>query len=325
MKCVLSITESCNLKCNYCYVDAKKKREGTPSPSIPSTAHLFRIVDLLGNIGVNKLIIGGGEPLLRGDVFEIIERGSALMPTYLLTNGSLINEETARKLEGCELGGLSISLDSATPDIHNELRDGSYMPALNGVRHCIDAGLDVNISTCVTTKNISGIADIINLAESVGAASITFQGLSPVGRGAGCTNLALSSAQTDYFLNYVSNIIRSRKFNIKIIMYYPQWIRWDGTAEGCEVGKNFFGLRSNGDVLPCTNLPIKIGNIFEDDFADIWNCSFMNDLREIRTGGCAICEYVGRCGGCRSKAYSLGDVFASDPSCKLADEMAARR
>jgi len=317
MKCVLSITESCNLQCKYCYVDAK--REDAPSPS---TSHLFRIVDLLGDIGIKKLIIGGGEPLLRDDVFNIVERSSAIMLTHLLTNGTLINEETARKLACCGLDGVSISLDSATPDIHNELRDGSYLSALNGIRCCINAGLNVDISTCVTTKNVLAIADIIHLAEDLGAASITFQGLSPVGRGAECANLALTPEQTDLFLNNIYNIMYTKKFKIKMIMFYPQWIRWDSNAEGCEAGKNFFGLRSNGDVFPCTNLPIKIGNILEDNFADIWNCSFMNDIRMRRTGGCAVCEYLERCGGCRSKAYSLGDAFASDPSCKLAEEMA---
>jgi len=322
MKCVLSITESCNLRCKYCYVDAKT--EGVDAPS-PSTSHLLRIVDLLGDIGIKKLIIGGGEPLLRNDVFDIIERSSAIMPTHLLTNGTLINEETAGKLTRCGLDGLSISLDSATPDIHNELRDGSYMSALNGIKCCINAGLNVDISTCVTAINVLAITDIIHLAEDLGAASITFQGLSPVGRGAECTNLALSSVQTDSFLNNMYNTIRNTKFQIKIIMFYPQWTRWDSSAEGCEVGKNFFGVRSNGDVFPCTNLPIKIGNILEDNFADLWNCSFMNDLRMRRTGGCAVCKYLERCGGCRSKAYSLGDAFASDPSCKLAEEMAVNK
>jgi radical SAM protein with 4Fe4S-binding SPASM domain len=279
-------------------------------------------VDLLGDIGIKKLIIGGGEPLLIDNVFNIVERSSAIMPTHLLTNGTLINEETAGKLACCGLDGVSISLDSATPDIHNELRDGSYLSALNGIRCCINAGLNVDISTCVTTKNILAITDIIHLAEDLGAASITFQGLSPAGRGAECANLALTPEQTDLFLNNTYNIIYNKKFKIKIIMFYPQWIRWDSNAEGCEAGKNFFGLRSNGDVFPCTNLPIKIGNILEDNFADIWNCSFMNDIRMRRTGGCAVCEYLERCGGCRSKAYSLGDAFASDPSCKLAEEIA---
>lgn len=322
MKCVLSITESCNLRCKYCYVDAKTKRANAPPPS---TSHLLRIVDLLGDIGIKKLIIGGGEPLLREDVFNIVERSSAIMPTHLLTNGTLIDEEIAGRLTHCGLDGLSISLDSATPDIHNELRDGSYISALNGIKCCINAGLNVDISTCVTTKNVLAITDIIHLAEDLGAISITLQGLISVGRGAECTNLALTSEQTESFLNNLYNAIHKKEFKIKLIMFYPQWIRWDSSAEGCEAGKNFFGLRSNGDVFPCTNLPIKIGNILEDKFAEIWNCSFMNDLRMRRTGGCTVCEYLERCGGCRSKAYSLGDAFASDPSCKLAEEMAANR
>jgi len=178
----------------------------------------------------------------------------------------------------------------------------------------------VDIGVCVTTKNFKYALDLIRFAENIGAASITFEGLNPVGRGKDCANLALTARQTDTFLQTIYEILRGIKPNVKIIMFYPQWVRWSEDATGCEVGKNFFGLRPNGDILPCTNVPIILGNILEDDFSDIWNCKLMNDLRTKRNGGCNICQYRERCGGCRSRAYATGDIIGSDPSCSLVQE-----
>jgi len=319
MKCVMMVTGSCNLRCKYCYISAGK----IDVPAIP-TQHIMHMIDLLGTIGIKKLIIGGGEPLLRGDIFDILDRGVARMPTHLLTNGTLINEKTAQKLALSGIDGVSISLDSATPKVHDELRDESFSAVINSIKLCVKERLNVDVAACVTTKNFGYALDLIRFAENIGATSITFEGLNPVGRGKDCADLALTPKQTDTFLQTIYEILHDIKPKIKITMFYPQWVRWDDDAMGCEAGKNFFGLRPNGDMLPCTNLPITIGNILEDDFSAIWNCELMNDLRTKRNGGCNACQYRERCGGCRSKAYAAGDIFGSDPSCSLAQEEVVR-
>ena len=319
MKCVMMVTGSCNLRCKYCYISAGENNV----PAIP-TQHIMHMIDLLGTIGIKKLIIGGGEPLLRGDIFDILDRGVARMPTHLLTNGTLINEKTAQKLALSGIDGVSISLDSPMPKVHDELRDGSFSAVINGVKLCVKEGLNVDVAACVTTKNFGYPMDLIRFAENIDATSITFEGFNPVGRGKNCANLALTPKQTDTFLQTIYEILHDIKPDVKIIMFYPQWVRWDDDAMGCEAGKNFFGLRPNGDMLPCTNLPITIGNILEDDFSAIWNCELMNDLRTKRNGGCNACQYRERCGGCRSKAYAAGDIFGSDPSCLLAEKLEVR-
>jgi len=319
MKCVMMVTGSCNLRCKYCYISA-----GENNMPVAPTHHIMHMINLLDTIGIKKLIIGGGEPLLRSDIFDILDRSAARMPTHLLTNGTLINEKTARKLALSGIDGVSISLDSATPKVHNELRDGSFSAVINGIKLCVKEGLNVDIAVCVTKKNFGYALDLIHFAENIGATSITFEGLNPVGRGKNCVNLALTAKQTDIFLQTIYEILHETKPNIKIIMFYPQWVRWSKDAMGCEVGKNFFGVLPNGDILPCTNLPITIGNLLEDDFSAIWNCELMNALRTKRKGGCSVCPYRERCGGCRSKAYAAGDMFGSDPSCLLAEKLEVR-
>ncbi|MFZ2070919.1 MAG: radical SAM protein [Halobacteriota archaeon] len=315
MKCVLLVTESCNLRCKYCYISA-----GENNAPLAPTQHIMHIIDLLDTIGIKKLIIGGGEPLLREDIFDILDKATARMPTHLLTNGTLINEKTAKKMALSGIDGVSISLDSPMPKVHDELRDGSFTSVINGIKLCVKEGLNVDVAACVTTKNFDYALDLILFAENIGATSITFEGLNPVGRGKDCANLALTARQTDTFLQTIYEILHDIKPNIKVVVFDPQWVRWDRSAMGCEVGKTFFGLRSNGDILPCTNLPITLGNILEDDFSAIWNCEMMNALRTKRNGGCNTCQYRDRCGGCRSKAYAAGDIFGSDPSCSQAPE-----
>jgi radical SAM protein with 4Fe4S-binding SPASM domain len=101
---------------------------------------------------------------------------------------------------------------------------------------------------------------------------------------------------------------------------------WIHNPVGCHAGVSYFSLRPNGDVYPCTFLPINVGNIREQSLHDIWyNSKILNQLRDRRNlkGKCGTCEYRETCGGCRGRAYTCtGDYFESDPSC-LRDLMEA--
>jgi len=315
VKCVLWVTEACNLRCKYCYINAGYKV--APTESLES---IIRLIDWLTTIRIEKLIIGGGEPLLRKDIFDILKRSAKTAETHLLTNGTLINEKSAQKLVLSGIDSVSVSLDSPAPEVHNEFRNGSFDAAVGGIKLCVKNGLSVDIAACIHKKNSTHAASLIRFAENIGAASVTFEGLNPVGRGENCKDWTLTAKQTDIFLQSVYDTLHDIKPSVQVIIFYPQWVRWDRNAPGCEAGKNFFGLRSNGDVFPCTNLPITVGNVWREDFSSIWNCKLMNDLRTKRNGGCNRCRYRERCGGCRSKAYAAGDMFGSDPSCPLAWE-----
>jgi len=310
---VLMINGSCNLQCKYCYISA-----GENSFSNANFSDISSRVNLLDTIDVQTVIIGGGEPLLHRNIFEVLKMSSDRMKTHLLTNGTLINLNVAQKLVKSGIEGLSISLDSVIPTIHNELRDGSFKAVIKGIKHCVDEGLDVNVNSCITQKNFEQAQHMIKFAENVGLKSITFEGLNPVGKGKDCENLLLTFEDTESFLNNLNLYLKELKPDVDVLMFYPQWVRWDNTATGCGVGKDFFGVDPNGNFMPCTNLPLTLGNIHKREFDEIWNCEIMNKLREDRSGGCDTCEFKNQCGGCRSKAYAAGDIFGSDPSCKLA-------
>jgi radical SAM protein with 4Fe4S-binding SPASM domain len=307
------INGSCNLRCKYCYISAG----GNSLPDADFNDISDR-VNILNSINVQSVIIGGGEPLLHDNIFEILEMSSEKIKTHLLTNGTLIDVNIAQKLVKSGINSLSISLDSVTPTIHNELRDGSFVSVVNGIKYCVNEGLDVNVSSCITQKNFDQTQDLIKFAEDIGLRSITFEGLNPVGYGKSCGNLLLTVDDTEWFLKNLNRYLNELKPNVDVLMFYPQWVRWDSNATGCGVGKDFFGIDPEGNFMPCTNLPLTLGNIHKTEFEEFWNCEMMNKLREKRRGGCDICEFKDQCGGCRSKAYANGDIFGSDPSCKLA-------
>lgn len=279
---------------------------------------ILDMIEYLESIKIDKLTIGGGEPLLRGDLVEILKKATKSMPTSILTNGTLINQKIMEKLRQSGIQGISISLDSPHPEIHNHYRDGSFDLANEALKFCTKEGMDVDMSVCLTKKNFRDALNLIEMAENMGLTSITFEGLNPVGRGKNLLPLRLTAHETDFVLNNINDYLKDEKPDVDVILFYPQWVRWDSSASGCEACKDLFSLLPNGDMLACSNLPVILGNILEEDFKDIWNSKLANYIRNKRFGGCNTCEFKEKCGGCRSRAYGTGNIFGSDPSCTLA-------
>lgn len=310
MKCVMRVTEHCNLKCKYCYMDSTIQNS-----KLESLSTILNIIDSLTTIKLEKLVLGGGEPFLRLDIFDIIKKSKENFKTTILTNGSFINTKTAKKLSNIGIDGVSVSFESTNKDIHNKYRDNSYFDALNAMKTIKREDIYVDMGVCVSKNNVDDFSNLINMAEDLNLDSITFEALNPSGRGSNLKKLMLNSQETEKFLNKVYTFINDEKPSIKILMFYPQWILWDNTASGCEVGKSLFALKSNGDILPCSNLHIKLGNILKDDFNAVWASDLLEKLRNKRTGSCSSCFYKNSCGGCRSQALMQGNIFSSDPTC----------
>lgn len=276
---------------------------------------ILNIIDILSTIKLQKLILGGGEPFLRPDIFEIIKKSKEYFKTTILTNGTYINDKNAEKLKDLGIDGVSVSFESTDRKIHNKYRDNSYFDALNAMKTLKSKNIAVDMGVCVSKNNVNDYSNLIKRAEDLNLDSITFEALNPSGRGINLKDRMLNSKETERFLNNIHNFIIDEKPSIKILMFYPQWIIWDKEASGCEVGESLFALRANGDILPCSNLPIKLGNILKDDFDKIWTCDLLEKLRNKRTGHCECCFYKKSCGGCRSQALKNGDIFSSDPTC----------
>jgi radical SAM protein with 4Fe4S-binding SPASM domain len=175
----------------------------------------------------------------------------------------------------------------------------------------------VQVNTTLTQQNYSQVDDIMALAESIGVENFHLFFLVPTGRGTKLTDLSPEQYEamiTKTFAKTADHTLNVRPSCAPQFMRIAkdmgldmrQWIR------GCIAGLYYCRIYPNGDVTPCPYLPIKLGNVREKSFKDIWfNSEVFNALRNpnLLKGKCGVCEYRSLCGGCRARAYGLSNDF----------------
>ncbi|WP_148689014.1 radical SAM/SPASM domain-containing protein [Methanopyrus sp. SNP6] len=342
---VWDVTGLCNLKCKHCYSSA-----GEPAPGELDTERALEVIERLSEWNVPALAFSGGEPLMRGDFFELAEASADEgMFTALATNGTLIDREVAERLEAAGVEYVEISVDGANPGTHDRFRGvkGAWERALEGVKNCAETDVITVIAFTVHRNNVDELPEMLDLAEELGADGVAVFNFIPTGHGRFRPDLDLSPEDRERVLKTL--IQEATERDIMIYSTAPQMARVslqmseEGTSEvvygthfyggsggfsslveflgGCGAGRCLLAIRPNGDVQPCVFLPVKIGNILRDDREELWNddilwkCRNRDDLH----GPCGECEYRYVCGGCRARVYAYeGSVNDSDPGCQLA-------
>lgn len=177
-----NLTFKCNLRCAHCYIDAGE-REGRGELS---TNEGKMLIDQITEVGKPVLILSGGEPLLRKDVFKLARYASEKgLKVAMGTNGTLITDEVAKQLKLSGVRRIAVSLDSRVPEKHDEFRGvkGSWKRAVEGIEACRRNEIDVQINTTITQQNYDEIDDILDLAEKLGVSDFHMFFLVPTGRG----------------------------------------------------------------------------------------------------------------------------------------------
>jgi len=311
-----NLTRECNLKCPHCYINA------TTQPLINelTTEESKNLIDQICEVSRPLLILSGGEPLLRKDVYELVRYGAAKgLKMGLGSNGSLIDGVAAKKLKEAGIETVSISLDSNIPEQHDEFRgvSGSWEKAVRAIKALRENGVLVQVNTTVTQQNYDQIDDIMSLAEKLGVENFHLFFLVPTGRGVKIADI--SPAKYEDMIKTAFAKAAKHKLNVRPScapqfmriakdrgLDMRQWIR------GCIAGLYYCRVYPNGDITPCPYLPIKLGNIREKSFKDIWfNSEVFKSLRDFNAlkGKCGVCEYRAVCGGCRARAYGLSSDF----------------
>ena len=336
-----NMTFGCNLRCPHCYINAGE-RAGKEELS---TDEGKTLIDQIAEVSKPILILSGGEPLLRDDVFELAryatEKG---LIVAMGTNGTLITDSVASNLKSSGVKAVAISLDSSVPDRHDAFRGvkGSWKGALEGIDACIENGIDVQVNTTVTEQNYDEIDDIMALAEKHGASAFHLFFLVPTGRGKEIEDI--SPDMYERMIEGVLDKIANAKYKLAVRpVCAPQFMRiasqkglnLERWTRGCIAGLTYCRIYPTGEVTPCPYLPIKLGNIRETRFGEIWfHSPILNALRDFDNlkGKCGVCEYRDVCGGCRARAYGLtsfvdvcgglqepgelkGDYLAEEPWC----------
>jgi radical SAM protein with 4Fe4S-binding SPASM domain len=311
-----NVTRECNLKCGHCYINAA----GRKLENELTTEEGKRLIDQICVVSHPLLVLSGGEPLLRPDIYELIKYGSNKgLKMGLGSNGSLIDDAVAKKLKNAGITTVSISIDSHIAAQHDDFRGvvGSWEKAVNAIKVLRANNVLVQVNTTLTHDNYEQIDDIMSLSESLGVENFHLFFLVPTGRGVKLDDISPQKYE-DMITNTFAKVHKHR-LNVRpscapqfmriaqdMGMDMRQWIR------GCIAGMYYCRIYPNGDVTPCPYLPVKIGNVREKHFNEIWQDADMFKLLrdpDTLTGKCGECNYKVLCGGCRARAYGLSADF----------------
>ena len=325
-----NLTQRCNLRCAHCYLDASHREEGARGEL--RGAECLRLVDQIAEVGTDLfLILTGGEPLLREDIFDIARYASEQGFTVVIgTNGTLIDPELAGKMADAGIQGAGVSLDSLKPELHDAFRGrrGAWEQAVRGIEALKEVGLEFLIQMTVTQDNCGEVSEIAEFSFKAGAKGFNLFFLVCTGRGEDLTDL--DPAQYERTLTDLYPIQRRYEGRMlvraKCAPHYQRIVyEHDPNAPllraysgACPAGTRYCRISPEGEVTPCPYMPLAVGNLREKRFAEIWRDSkILRNLRDPELKGrCDVCEFRTLCSGCRARAYAhAGDYLGEDPRC----------
>ncbi len=330
------ITRNCNLSCVHCRAAATMG----PYTGELDTDACFRLLDQIRETGTPIVILTGGEPLLRPDIFDVARYGTDKgLRMVMAPNGTLITGETARKMAESGIQRISVSLDGATREKHDAFRgvEGAFDGALRGIEHARAAGVEFQINTTITKANLDEMPKIQKLAEELGAVAHHIFLLVPTGRGKYIADQAIEAGEYEEALNWFYDQREETELQLKATCapHYYRILRQrakedgkkvtfethglDAVTRGCLGGTAFCFISHTGVVQPCGFLDLNCGDVTKTSFRDIWEKSEqflrLRDYDQL-TGKCGACEYKKVCGGCRARAFeATGDYMAEEPLC----------
>jgi len=346
---IWNLIRRCNLNCKHCY----SLSADVEFPGELGTEEVFSVMDDLRAFGVPVLILSGGEPLLRPDIFEISRRAKDLgFYVGLSTNGALIDEPMSRRIAAIGYNYVGVSLDGIGA-VHDSFRrkEGAYDASLNGIRLCRDLGIKVGIRFTMTERNVESLPALLDLMEAERIAKFYLSHLVYAGRGNryredDAYHRTTRSSMDLVFERCRDHVRRGEKTefvtgnNDADGVYFLYWVRrhfpdradhiraklaaWGGNSSGVNVAN----IDNLGNVHPDTFWwHHTIGNVKERPFSEIWPDTMDPIMAGLKQrprgikGRCGACTYFDICGGnTRVRAMQLaGDPWEEDPACYLTD------
>lgn len=335
------ITRACALSCVHCRAVAQPRRD----PRELTTEEAFRVVDQVRETGDPILVVTGGDPLMRRDVFQVlsyaVQRGlrAALAPSAT----ALVTTRSLQRVAGTGVKRVAVSLDGPTAAVHDRFRgfSGSFNRTLRIMREVREAGLALQVNTTVSRYSLPLLEEMPEMVAEAGAVQWSVFFLVPTGRGR--LDDMISAEEHERVFHWLYELSRRAPFDVKTTAA-PAYRRvavqraraetaagpvagagyrfqdgLDRPAIGINDGKGFAFISHTGEICPSGFLPIAAGSVREQTFAGIYRDSPL--FRELRDperlkGKCGACEFREVCGGSRARAYAVsGDYLAEDPSC----------
>jgi radical SAM protein with 4Fe4S-binding SPASM domain len=331
---VYEITPRCNLRCRHCHVRAGENLYGELD-----TEDAKKVIESLAEVPeFRMLVLTGGEPLVRKDVYELLSYAGELgFSTIVATNATLITGEVARALKESGTMGIAASIDSMESKKHDYFRSqkGSLESAVKGIENARREGLYIQINISLSRYNLDEMEELLLLADDLEAQVVLLYQLVPMGRGEEIENAALAPEEFSRVMEKAHRIQR-RIRPVVVPVALPEYFAHlagkhrlsrriaSRFFKGCIAGNGMYYVKSNGDVWPCAFVPVTSGNVLETSALEIWrrHRTFvkLKDRRNLKEP-CGSCRYCDICGGCRGRAYAYTkDLFAADPDCPFVND-----
>ncbi|MBI1913094.1 MAG: radical SAM protein [Deltaproteobacteria bacterium] len=320
-----NITKRCNLKCSHCYLDASELEGNNEA----TTVEAHRFVDEIASVNPQAmLVLTGGEPLMRPDIFEVSCYASQKGLTVVLgTNGTLLEDKLIEKLKDSGVKGVGVSLDSLNPSYHDTFRgqDGAWQKTVKAIDSLRLHEVPFQLQLTATRQNMQEIPSFIEFAYEKNAKAVNIFFLVCTGRGQDITDITPS--EYEEILKYLTEAEDAYKGKIMVrARCAPHFLRvasenpLHGSTSGCIAGRGYLRISPEGFVTPCPYIPVNSAtyNLKEKPLKDIIETDrqFTSLRKPQYSGRCKGCEFAESCGGCRARALaSTGDLMGEDPWC----------
>ena len=279
------ITHRCNFYCKHCCNNSLDKNYS----SEVSKKRAFEIIDEMAKARVDAIYFTGGEPLLRKDIFAILEhaKNKGINKIRLATNGSLINDKIAKKIAKLNLDSVLISLDGYTSKMHEDFRGvkGSFKLALNAIKLLSKEGVPVRVGCIVWERNYKHLENLLKIALKNGAKSIYFSWLVKSGRSLDNKEILVNNAR--YFEVARKIFDLKKRYSGKINVGYHRYKSISEDFPSCQGGKKLFHLNAKGNLAPCSwiakfdNSFVTSKSVNNTSFRDLIKSKCIKDFRNL--------------------------------------------
>jgi len=326
-------TQACDLACAHCRACAQPLRD----PQELSTEEAKQLLNRFAEAKVPLVILTGGDPAKRPDLMELVSHGASKGLVMGLTPSAtpLVTPELIKQLAAAGLSRLAISVDAPDPALHDSFRGvpGSFEHSLRILRAARESGISTQINTSIHSGNIGTLEAMAEVVRDVGCSLWSVFFIVPTGRAE--SRMLPAPDAVEVALELLADIAEREPFSIKTTAapHYRRVLSQRKQARGhapehgthgksgfrVNDGRGFLFVSFRGDVFPSGFLPIKCGNIRQQDVIEIYQTHptflALRDPEQLH-GKCGVCDYRQICSGSRARAYAMtGDLQAWDELC----------
>jgi radical SAM protein with 4Fe4S-binding SPASM domain len=310
----IEVTDRCNLSCFHCYAKGRK-------PGDIDYAIALNAINQLNEMGVNRLVFTGGEPLLYPHLFLLAKHAKdiGIPEIALLTNGMLATDKNIEDLKIFDRIQISIDFIDST---QGGPRPSTFSDICKQVSFLFAHDIKIHLFATIHKLNIGHVDDLIDAAEHLGV-TVSFNTLIPMHPGQNHLRLSIEEHKSLLQSLHDKKLSgRSASCSDRFMFYFKDQAQQPKMPEnkilgGCLAGIAAMYITKEGEIWPCPFVQMSCGST--EQLSDIWeNGSLFTSLRDRRkySGQCGSCEHTQSCGGCRAASLaSTGSITSSDPNC----------